>query len=289
MKHLFILLFGILFFPNGICLAQSSDMLFLHGNYTDPEWEQLEFVQEAGGTSVYYLYAQAKSGKLKLIVKEELQIAGRSILKVEFPKIAKLYFITLEEDMKTLKMNDEQGNYEKIFRFYPKTEKTTISNPTDKTNIQISFQWFLKISPDYCSDEDCDKAAAKWRKSGGDMECNLGVAKEKANYIYGDINQDGKTDAIVSFDITQCDGGNALCGRGDQVLIISTMSSDYKVIVPIFNDHNTGAWHNMTNINPDGSILSYNYLWAKNDQRCQPSIEKKVTYRLKNGELVGKL
>ena len=286
MKHLLLLLFAIVLFPNGTCTAQSSALLFLHGNYTDPEWEQLEFVQESGGTAVYYDYAQAKTGKLKLIVREELLIAGRSILKVEFPKIAKIYFITLEEDMKTLKMNDEQGNYEKTFLFYPKNEKATISNPTDKTNIQVSFQWFLKISPDYCSDEDCTKAASKWRKNGGEMECNLGVAKEKANYIYGDINQDGKTDAIVSFDINQCDGGNALCGRGDQVLVVSSMSSDYKVFAPIFNDHNTGAWHNMTAINPDGSILSHNYLWAKNDQRCQPSIEKKVTYRLKNGELV---
>jgi len=281
-----ILLFNVLSLST-TSMAQSPALLFLHGNYTDIDWEQLEFNQEEGKTAVYYNYAEAKTGRIKLNVKEELQIAGRSILKVEFPKIAKIYFITLEDDMKNLKMNDEDGNYEKHFRYYTKNDQAKSNNKSsDHTNIQSAFNWYLSISPDYCIEENCIKAGDLWRSKGGELACNLGVSKETANFIYGDINHDNKTDAIVSFGLMQCDGGNALCGKGEQLLIVSTMSDEYKVHIPLFSDHETGAWHNMTAINPDGSIYSYNYFWAKTDQRCQPSIEKKEIYRFSNGELI---
>ena len=57
--------------------------LYLHGSYTDSDWEQLEFIVPTGSekADIYYNYAQSKKGKIKLEKKERLEIGGNIIFK----------------------------------------------------------------------------------------------------------------------------------------------------------------------------------------------------------------
>lgn len=259
---------------------KTTNLLYLHGSYTDSDWEQLEFIVPPGAekADIYYDYAGSKKGKIKLEKKERLEIGGNIIIKVEFPVILKIYYITVSQDYKTLKMTDEKGTYEKDF-YRIKSSSETANISTDyQSQIKVAFNNYVKTNPDYCSEADCDKAHQDLM-NGKEMRCSIGIENGSITYVYGDINQDGQMDALVNFGLIQCDGGNALCGSGGEALVLSGLSS-YKVIEPKFEDGDNEIRHNLEKINTDGTIISNDQYWAEDDPRCIPSLSKKAKYKL---------
>jgi len=271
-----------------VVAQKATYFLYLHGSYTDSDWEQIELMKPQGADKIdiYYNYAESKKGKLKLEVKEKLEIGGSTLIKVEFPVIKKIYYLKFSQDFAYIKMTDEKGSYEKDFSYVSgeiKSSENTKPSTNYVTRINKAFDSYLKVNPDYCSEADCDKAHQDLM-NGREMSCSIGVEEGSISYIYGDINQDGEMDALVNFGLIQCDGGNALCGEGGQALVLSGLST-YKVIEPNFEDGDIPVRHDLLKINSDGTILCEDWYWTEDDPRCMPSLSKKVKYQLEYNTL----
>jgi len=126
-----------------------------------------------------------------------------------------------------------------------------------------------------------------------DAECNLERARElvhirtamgfgTAGFSYGDINGDGKVDALVEFNPRQCDGGNGLMNVQIAILILSSRNnSSYKVDDRRL-DRLEGIPDNLNlhfeKVNGYGTITGTAYGYSYSDARCCPSIRKPFSY-----------
>lgn len=52
---------------------------------------------------------------------------------------------------------------------------------------------------------------------------------EEINFYYADVNDDGRTDALITFSPDQCDGGNAMAWTQYKILVTSDDNNDYSV------------------------------------------------------------
>lgn len=90
-------------------LKGQSEYVYLHGVYTDSDWEELKFI----GNDILYSYAQGKT-PIKLIKGEVFEMNGQKIRKLQFPKMDKVYYLS-NVGNNTLRMSDDKGTYEKYF------------------------------------------------------------------------------------------------------------------------------------------------------------------------------
>ncbi len=112
-----------------------------------------------------------------------------------------------------------------------------------------------------------------------------GIPKEIAIY-FSDINQDGKTDGLITFNPVQCDGGNAMMNVQARVMIISKGASwvtDDKYIENM--EAKKDGWLSVSGAR-EGTIFGTYYAYGTDDPRCCPSIKKLFTIDYKTKKLL---
>jgi len=110
------------------------------------------------------------------------------------------------------------------------------------------------------------------------------------NYSYADVNEDGKTDQLVTFMPSQCDGGNASMWVQIEVLAISD-KDQYKIETSmgdgIFSAAGQGAsgfyFYDSIGVN---KIYATYFNFGERDGHCCPSIVKNVVFDYKTRKVI---
>ena len=113
----------------------------------------------------------------------------------------------------------------------------------------------------------------------------VGIPKDM-DISFTDINNDGKLDAIVTFHLDQCDGGNALMNAQIRVLILSngiTYVTDDTFIDKIESRFKKG-WLNIESAT-EGTFFGMYYEYKDTDGRCCPSVRRPIQIDYKTRKL----
>ncbi|MCX6351888.1 MAG: hypothetical protein NTX03_08495 [Bacteroidetes bacterium] len=109
-------------------------------------------------------------------------------------------------------------------------------------------------------------------------------------FSYADINNDGKTDQLVTFTPAQCDGGNASMWEQIEVLTISeggkfkTTSSIGDGFFSYYGNDTNGFYHyDSIGVN---KIYGTFYSFKKGDGHCCPSIVKSIIFDYKTKKII---
>ncbi len=136
-----------------------------------------------------------------------------------------------------------------------------------------------------------------------EKKCNLGTVTKDSytgptmgipndvDISFTDINNDNKLDAIVMFNPSQCDGGNALMNAQIRILILSngmTYIADDTYIDKIESRFKKG-WFSIKKASY-GTFFGTYYEYKETDGRCCPSIRRPfiIDYKTKKMEFTGK-
>jgi hypothetical protein len=104
-------------------------------------------------------------------------------------------------------------------------------------------------------------------------ESGIGLPdSSEIHYLYQDLNNDNRVDALIYFTPYQCDGGNATMFTRFEILIISK-GQDYYLTDNYFDSLNEGKkgffhWDSLS----QGKILGTYFEFRPNDGRCCPGI-----------------
>jgi len=132
----------------------------------------------------------------------------------------------------------------------------------------------------YLPDSDCNIQGVRERIQTGRRVVNQGFGT--AAFSYGDINRDGRQDALVVFNPRQCDGGNALMNSQTAIVILSNNGSSPYLIedkkLENLNGLPTGMWKIFESVKESGTITGTAYGYTNKDARCCPSIKRSFTY-----------
>lgn len=162
------------------------------------------------------------------------------------------------------------------------SQKTTKNQQIIEINeIKLAFEkWVLKEIKEgkYLDKDSCFKCYGK----------REGTGMETFHFVFADINGDNKLDALATFNLYPCYGGNASLGQC-QVLIISG-ENGYSVIDNFFNNLNKELGVHTIDSAASNQFFGTSYEYLKNDSPNFPSIQKRfsITYDTKNIEFIDK-
>jgi hypothetical protein len=106
----------------------------------------------------------------------------------------------------------------------------------------------------------------------------------QCNWSWGDLNEDGITDAMITFSPIQCDGGNATMMFQTAVFILSKNDTYYPLeIYPSLSLVHGGHFYRFNSI-LNGKIKATYIDYKEKDGRCCPSIIIPCTIRVKNNK-----
>jgi len=132
----------------------------------------------------------------------------------------------------------------------------------------------------YLPDSECNLQKVVELMQAGMLTASHGFGTAK--FSYGDINRDGRQDALIVFNPRQCDGGNASMNSQTAVVILSIEgSSRYWVDDKKLENLNglpSGMWKIFESVNGSGTISGRAYSYGDKDPRCCPSIQRTFTY-----------
>ena len=168
-----------------------------------------------------------------------------------------------------------------------------IDNPIDSTTkqkIKLTFDNWAKEQIEkgiYFAKDSCNCEYYKMKDSLG-LEAVFGYAipwdSSEIHIYYAILNADSIIDALITFPIYQCDGGNATMWHQEQILVLS-QGSDYVVIDNYFHKFGTnltGFFH--LDSAATKTVFGTYYEFTDNDGRCCPSIQKPIKIDLKKNE-----
>jgi len=117
-----------------------------------------------------------------------------------------------------------------------------------------------------CNFDTVSKAGYKGPEAGIPADVNV---------MFTDINNDSKLDALITFNPTQCDGGNALMNAQSRVLILSSQTgyiADDTFIDKIESRYKKGWLHVESVV--QGTIYGLYLEYKADDGRCCPSVKR---------------
>lgn len=136
---------------------------------------------------------------------------------------------------------------------------------------------------EYCSQKTCREEMRAFREEDTEIDCMVGMPDTLDQVHYGDINGDGKPDAIGYANMIQCDGGNALMDASVCFCIYSSAGKYELIEEPKGLSENLGIGR-VTSILKDGTVEAEFLDYAEDDARCCPSLEEIKWFRFVNGE-----
>jgi hypothetical protein len=134
----------------------------------------------------------------------------------------------------------------------------------------------------YATDKNCDPDTVL---KAGYKGAEMGIPTD-IHISFTNINDDNKLDAIITFNPTQCDGGNALMNAQIRILILSNVdgyTTDDSYIDKIESQFKKG-WVIIDSA-LYGSFYGTYYEYKDSDGRCCPSIKKSFSIDYKTKKL----
>ena len=131
----------------------------------------------------------------------------------------------------------------------------------------------------YVADSQCNlQGVRELMQSGRRIGSGFGTA----GFSYGDINKDGKEDALITFNPQQCDGGNALMNAQTTVLILSANNGSRYIVddkkLENLKGLPDGMWARFEKFTRSGNITGTAFGYRNSDPRCCPSLKADFTY-----------
>lgn len=157
--------------------------------------------------------------------------------------------------------------------------------PAEKA-IQAAYADWLAVEVsegNVCDEEACYENMRQFQEGEEfDMDCFAALPDEPA-YLYGDLNGDEKTDAVVVAELIQCDGGKALQFARTKLVFYSQADGSYLRVDEDepFYDLGIGYPYEIK----EGVVLAQGMEFHEEDPTCCPSIEWQVSYVLKDGKM----
>jgi len=134
----------------------------------------------------------------------------------------------------------------------------------------------------YATEKNCDRDTVL---KAGYKGAEIGIPTD-IHISFTNINDDSKLDAIITFNPTQCDGGNALMNAQIRVLILTNVdgdTTDDSYIDEIESQFKKG-WLIIDGA-LYGSFYGAYYEYKDSDGRCCPSIKKPFSIDYKTKKL----
>lgn len=156
--------------------------------------------------------------------------------------------------------------------------------PVEKVR-SLYIEWLARqvASGEFCHEKKCMKEMHDFHQNGADLTCMIGLPDSLDRVNYGDINRDGKTDAIGYAHLIQCDGGNALMNASICLCFVSSGANYDLIEEPEGLSHSLGIGR-VSAILEDGTVEGKYLDYAGDDPRCCPSIEEERWFRFVNGK-----
>lgn len=166
------------------------------------------------------------------------------------------------------------------------------------TIIQLFEQWKIDQvkAGNWVSEENCNGEYMQKQYDRPDFESldlpimGFQTEKEGYGYSFGDLNQDGKLDGMVSFQPQQCDGGNGSMWTITDVLILSDKNS-YKITDTIdFSEFDNTAFdssgfYQISYISGQ-KVYGQFIQFLEDDGHCCPSINRDVIFDFPSRKLI---
>ena len=151
---------------------------------------------------------------------------------------------------------------------------------------QLFFDWQKQeiINEHYWANDSCNSG---WFKDHHYLIWSAEMRgfpqdSNKYNFSFADLNNDNKTDGLITFTPTQCDGGTDFSRVQIQLFFISYKDKYLINDTLEFNDFASTEFDSLGFYNLDSialnKVFGTFYVFKENDKDCCPSVKKSVTF-----------